>query len=365
LDPRAFREAAACASRLNPGRRQAPNSLPHRPDLSHLRRQAKELLAGFRAGDPAALQAFRDHLPDAAGLSDDELPASEFRLADAQSAVARRTGFASWPALNRHVTTLRRMEGSWSFAALRVGGVDLDPQELTGARLIIHGDLFRSGHDEGEFEIDVEQDPIHLDIDFRAGPEAGRQSLGLIEFRGEELVIVLGLAGQPRPQDWSAEMDSSQALEALRRAGPPLALDALEPVEPPAAQIEDWGELAVTPLHAELAGQCLALEIISDGMKLPGMLVRNARRKLAGTKIEAVVAGMKALDAEVRLTPGDPILADYRALSGLEKGQIQSGMLKQEGGELLSVFAPFGAERPDGFASPSGSAWTFSRWKRS
>ena len=49
----------------------------------------------------------RDHLPAAKGMTADQVRQAGFRLADAQSAVARKTGFASWPHLARHVQQLR------------------------------------------------------------------------------------------------------------------------------------------------------------------------------------------------------------------------------------------------------------------
>jgi len=57
----------------------SPLPLPERPDLGHLRQQAKDLL---RAGEAE-------------------------RLADAQFLVARRYGFLSWPRLKRHVESLQ------------------------------------------------------------------------------------------------------------------------------------------------------------------------------------------------------------------------------------------------------------------
>jgi ankyrin repeat protein len=59
----------------------APHSLPERPDLRHLKAQAKDL---FRAG--AATSA-----------------------ADAHFQIARRYGFASWPRLRAHVESLREI----------------------------------------------------------------------------------------------------------------------------------------------------------------------------------------------------------------------------------------------------------------
>ena len=70
--------------------------LPARPNLEHLRRQAKVLLPTLRKTTPSA------------------------RLADAQLVVARESGFASWPALSRHVQHLRELEGEWHFETLEV-----------------------------------------------------------------------------------------------------------------------------------------------------------------------------------------------------------------------------------------------------
>ncbi|HEV7691807.1 MAG TPA: hypothetical protein VGO52_13315 [Hyphomonadaceae bacterium] len=69
-----------------------PDSLPVRPDLGQLKRQAKELLAGMRALDPAAISKLAQFHPE---MID---PASA-KLADAQLALARSYGAASWPRL--------------------------------------------------------------------------------------------------------------------------------------------------------------------------------------------------------------------------------------------------------------------------
>ena len=39
-------------------------SLPPRPDLQQLRKQAKELLRALKSGDAGALKRFQEHLPD-------------------------------------------------------------------------------------------------------------------------------------------------------------------------------------------------------------------------------------------------------------------------------------------------------------
>jgi hypothetical protein len=81
-----------------------------RIDAGRARREAKALLARARAGDAGALARLRAH-PAArlAGvLGDDALLAERAQLSDAQLAVARELGRASWPALVREAEPDRR-----------------------------------------------------------------------------------------------------------------------------------------------------------------------------------------------------------------------------------------------------------------
>lgn len=77
---------------------QAPR-LPARPSLEQLRKQAKELLREFRAGDAAAVQRVGTAIPR---LADPAL-AGDVALADAQFVLAREHGFESWPKLVQHI----------------------------------------------------------------------------------------------------------------------------------------------------------------------------------------------------------------------------------------------------------------------
>jgi ankyrin repeat protein len=79
------------------------NPLPDRLNLDHLKKQAKQLIRLYRSRDAAAMARFRSTLPEAAGLSDEDLSSRGLRLHDAQSCVAREHGFASWPDLKRYV----------------------------------------------------------------------------------------------------------------------------------------------------------------------------------------------------------------------------------------------------------------------
>ena len=73
------------------------SSLPARPSLEQLRKQAKDLTRDYRAGDSAALARLRAHKSNISETTGQH-PAT---LADAQHSLAREYGFESWPKLKR------------------------------------------------------------------------------------------------------------------------------------------------------------------------------------------------------------------------------------------------------------------------
>jgi len=77
--------------------------LPPNPSLEHLKYQAKDLLKGIAAHDPAAAQRMREFHPGWTKAPDAEILSAPFRLAEAQLAIAREYGFASWARLKRRV----------------------------------------------------------------------------------------------------------------------------------------------------------------------------------------------------------------------------------------------------------------------
>ncbi len=72
---------------------------PHRPDFNQFKRQAKELLKAYRAGDANAVAEVQRHeqAPDPAA----------FALHDAQRVLARSYGFPSWQKLKSYVQTIQ------------------------------------------------------------------------------------------------------------------------------------------------------------------------------------------------------------------------------------------------------------------
>lgn len=85
--------------------------LPPRPNLDFDRKQAKQLLAGLRAGEPEATRRLREFHPAFKEVAPDQAALSSLKLSDAQLVIAREYGFESWPKLKERFAS-RRAEPS-------------------------------------------------------------------------------------------------------------------------------------------------------------------------------------------------------------------------------------------------------------
>ena len=85
-------------------------SLPARPSLESLRKQAKKLARGIAAGDAAAIGAARAHLPNV-----------DLRLTqrNAQLVIAREYGYAGWQDLTAEVSKRLGKGLEWAVAQAR------------------------------------------------------------------------------------------------------------------------------------------------------------------------------------------------------------------------------------------------------
>jgi ankyrin repeat protein len=110
-------------------------TLRARPDLDQLKRQAKELLAAFRSGQPDVSAEVHAHYRGAD-------PAT-FELHDAQLVIARAYGFESWPKLKAYVdgVTVTRLA-----EAVRAGDLAAVRAMLDARPELVHMDM--SEHNE-------------------------------------------------------------------------------------------------------------------------------------------------------------------------------------------------------------------------
>ena len=88
--------------------------LPAKPNLEHLRKQAKDLLRDFERGEPAAVERFGS------------ISAATPKLADAQHVIARDYGFADWAKLKHRVEEIRNAGKPGELLSLAVCASDAD-----------------------------------------------------------------------------------------------------------------------------------------------------------------------------------------------------------------------------------------------
>jgi hypothetical protein len=81
-------------------------TLPGRPNLDHLKAQAKELRRGHRGRDPSVTARILAHHPRLRTLSRDVVFDRPLTLADAQLVIAREYGFTSWLQLKHHIESI-------------------------------------------------------------------------------------------------------------------------------------------------------------------------------------------------------------------------------------------------------------------
>ena len=345
-----------------------------RPNLDHFRAQAKQLLVELRQGSRDAITSIQTHVPAAASLSVGEVKERDWRLADAQLAVAKQTGFASWPKLSLHVDTLRSLEGTWQFESLEVAGNSIAPEMLHGSRILIDGDRFRSESAgsiyEGIFIIDVEPKVSTIDIQFVDGPEAGNTNYGIFRFVDSRLELCLDMYGKARPIKFKTAAGTGQALERLVRSDatrPPNVTGGTPVSKQRDTSTEESAEqFAYVPGETiqRVQGEWIAVKMVSDGMALPAGMVKSGKRIANGNRLSVTFGGQTMIDALFRIDESKlPIAVDYLQVAGGFAGKLQLGIIALEGDQLIVNMAAFGHPRPTSFECPKGSMQTLSYWR--
>jgi uncharacterized protein (TIGR03067 family) len=280
----------------------------------------------------------------------------------------------SRPSLARHVAQLRALEGEWRFTSLEIDGTPMPSTMLGSSRLLIDGDRFRTelpeGVYDGEFTIDVEADPPHIDIEFVEGPETGSWSYGIYRLDGDDLVLCLGLAGASRPARFATAEGSGHALERLQRmsADRPASVSGgqrraepghmLPPADEAAFQVE------MTALLEDLQGEWRPVALVTDGKALPESMLAFGSRTMKANETKVVFGGQVMLHAKVRLDESQsPIGVDYLNV-GKGPAIVTLGILEVNGDLMRICIAPAGAARPREFSSEKGSGRTLSEWVR-
>ncbi len=227
-------------------------TLRERPDLEQLKRQAKKLLAAFRAGETEAVAEVQAHYHGA--------QAASFALHDAQLVLARSYGFASWPQLKAHVDgiTVRRLVD-----AVRAGDLEQVRAMLAVRPELVHLDLAANDEHRALHHAVLIRAPEMVRLlmehgaDARKGIYPHRDATGALTLARErgydEIVALIEEAEQRRRETRSGSSASSAAdelCEAIAGSDEARAMTLLEanPALVHASDRDGW-----TPLHAAAA----------------------------------------------------------------------------------------------------------------
>jgi uncharacterized protein (TIGR03067 family) len=318
----------------------------------------------------------------------------KFRLADAQSAIARKTGFASWPQLARHVEQLRALEGARSFVSLEIDGAPMPPEGMKSSRLLMDGDRFRfecpEANYEGVFNINVEAQPHQIEIEFIEGPEAGNWNFGIFRIEGDQLELCLDVNGKPCPAEFRTSPGSGHAYEVLRRTSssrpdgvdggtPPDQQQSPTPVmcgvattvltPPPdrgtAAATECIGfDYADSLTLQRLQGEWTAVKLVRDGQELPQIVKATGRRSASGNEARFFFGGQLMFHVLIRVNEdANPVQIDYYHLAGPSQGTIQQGIMEWRGDDACFCMGAPGGTRPTTLACLVGSGRSLSQWR--
>jgi ankyrin repeat protein len=210
--------------------------LPAKPNLEHLKKQAKQLLHDFEQSRPDAVERFRT-------FGSSSTPATA-KLADAQHVVARDYGFATWPKLKEHVDSLTLTPAEQLLAAVCAS----DAQRVE-----------RALRDHPELKAPLNQ-PLatygNLPLMFAAVQRSDRKTIEVLlaagaylQTRGKSWAGGMGVLDECAPEvaQFLIERGAAVDVHSAARLGMFETLQELVDSEP--ALVHARGEGGQTPLH--------------------------------------------------------------------------------------------------------------------
>jgi ankyrin repeat protein len=343
--------------------------LRERPDLDQLRRQAKELLAAFVAGDAVATAEVNAHYRDPD-------PAT-FALHDAQFVLARSYGFDSWPKLKAFVdgVTARRLGD-----AVRNGDVRQVRAMLKVRPELVHMDMAENNEHQALHYAVLHRLPEMVRVLMEYGADARKgiypqrdatTALALAKDRGyDDIVDIISEQEQQRRAEHSRgtsaepEQIIEALIEAIRKGDEERASAMLEADSDltQASNRDGW-----TPLHMAAAVQSerLVAWLIQHGAAVnqPGLDDRTPLDMAAiwGPRHPGGAETFRAVATLLRrgggeLTPRSAVAlgeADWlrgRHAEGLLVNPIESGLLtiavKHDRPDILALLLDLGFD-PD------------------
>ncbi len=226
-------------------------SLPARPSLAQLKKQAKDLLKAFRAGDQAAVLEV--------GLFEQRPDHANFSLVDAQRVLARAYGFAGWTALRQHVAGLNVQAfcaavDAGDIATVRRLGksrpdlVSLSPDGIHGERIALHSAVLNR-------DAEMTRALMELGADARRGiwpHRSATTAIAIAKDRGYDEIVAIIEAEEERRRRVMSSPDAtvtSQTDEVLKAILQDRCDDAIRLLESDPSLVGACSLRGATPLH--------------------------------------------------------------------------------------------------------------------
>jgi ankyrin repeat protein len=220
-------------------------ALREHPDLDQLKRQAKELLAAFIAGEAEAVAEVKTHYHDA--------EAAGFALHDAQLVLARAYGFDSWPKLKAFVdgVTVARLAD-----AVRAGDTTRVRAMIEARPELVNTDMAENDEHRAIHYAVLTRSPEMVRLLMEHGADARKgiyprreatNALTLATERGyDEIVAIIREEEQRRRGSLGSPNTADDLTEAIRNGDDDRAIALLEsePALVHACDRKGW-----TPLH--------------------------------------------------------------------------------------------------------------------
>jgi uncharacterized protein (TIGR03067 family) len=124
---------------------------------------------------------------------------------------------------------LQRMEGAWYAQVIEINGKVVPPPDQAKFRiqLVVKGNAYAVYFDgkpqnTGTMALDASKKPKTIDANHADGPHKGKVQLGIYQFVGEEMRVVFGEPGKPRPTDFKTKPGSEEFVISYQRIKVPL-----------------------------------------------------------------------------------------------------------------------------------------------
>lgn len=260
---------------------------------------------------------------------------------------------------------LALLQGKWYVAGMATAGQSMVNAVSTGASLTLSGNTFATysmgATYTGTFTLGNDGTNRTIDMLFTEGPEKGNIALAIYKLNGETWTLCIGMAGQPRPHEFSTHVGGGDVLESLSRYMNGIKPGIVIPIALPPFKVAPDTATEM----ARLRGEWSALSIVSSGSPLPDMYLQSALRTLKGNEMTVTVAGQVQVHVSISVNPNtNPKSLDYVQLDGPDKGRAMLGIYEFNGDTLRTCYAPAGKPRPAEFVTREGDGRTLSAWKR-